>query len=112
MTTESTTATVPPDWRSVFLDMAERAFVLLLMALFLIRLAPMIASGACNILIAISEGLSAILILTRRPGAMVATPYAWAISIIGTCAPLLVAAGGAAVIGGTAPVLLMAAGLV
>src|SRR6476619_1725734 len=112
MTTETRAAAATPDWRSLLLDIAERGFVLLLMALFLIRLAPMIASGACNILIAISEGLGAILILTRRPVAMVATPYAWAISIIGTCAPLLVAAGGAAVSGGTAPVVLMAAGLV
>ena len=111
MTTESTATTAPPDWRSLLLDLAERGFVLLLMALFLIRLAPMIASGACNILIADSEGLSAILILTRRPGTMVTTPYAWAIAITGTCAPLLVVPGGAQLIGGTAPLLLMATGL-
>ena len=111
MTTETRAAAASPDWRSLLLDMAERGFVLLLMALFLIRLAPMIASGACNILIAVSEGLSAILILTRRPGAMVATPYAWAISITGTCAPLLVVAGGAELIGGTPPLMMMAAGL-
>ncbi len=104
------TATAP-DWRAIILDLAERGFVLVLMSFFLIRLAPMIESGACNILIAISEGLSAILIVTRRPGAMVATPYAWAISITGTCAPLLVTPGGEHLVTGTAPLVLMAAGL-
>src|SRR3954468_4862792 len=111
MTTESRAAAAPPDWRSLLLEMAERGFVLLLMALFLIRLAPMIPSGACNVLIGVSEGLSAILILTRSPGAMVVTPYAWAIAIIGTCAPLLIVPGGTPLIGAEAPVLLMATGL-
>ncbi len=111
MSIESRAAAAPPDWRALLLDLAERGFVLLLMTLFLMRLAPMIGSGACNILIAVSEGLSAILILTRRPGAVVATPYAWGISIAGTCAPLLVAPGGARLIEGTAPLVLMATGL-
>jgi len=104
-------APAPIDWRALALDLAERGFVLVLMALFLIRLAPMIESGACNVLIGISEGLSAILILTRRAGAVVATPFAWAISIAGTCAPLLVAPGGESLLTGTAPLVLMATGL-
>ena len=111
MATKPRAAAAPSEWRSFLLDMAERGFVLVLMALFLIRLAPMFASGACNLLIAFSEGLSAILILTRRPGAMLATPYAWAISIVGTCAPLLVVPGGALLIAGNGPLILMAAGL-
>jgi protein-S-isoprenylcysteine O-methyltransferase Ste14 len=111
MDTQTALAAPRADWRAIALDLAERGFVLLLMALFLIRLAPMIESGACNILIAISEGLSAVLILTRRPGAMMASPYAWTIAIAGTCAPLLVAPGGARLIGGTAPLVLMATGL-
>ena len=101
----------PTAWKTLGLDLAERAFVMVLMVLFLVRLAPMIGSGACNLLIAFSEGLSAILILTRRPGAVVATPYAWTIAIAGTCAPLLVAPGGERLIPGTAPLILMAAGL-
>ena len=101
----------PGAWKALALDIAERLFVMVLMVLFLVRLAPMIESGACNILIAVSEGLSAILILTRRPGAMIATPYAWTIAIAGTCAPLLVAPGGERLIPGTAPLVLMAAGL-
>jgi protein-S-isoprenylcysteine O-methyltransferase Ste14 len=112
MTIESTnTAPARLDWRALSLDLAERGFVFLLMLLFMIRLAPAIGSGACNILIAVSEGLSAILILTRRPGAVVGTAYAWAISIGGTCAPLLVAPGGLRLIPGTAPLVLMAVGL-
>lgn len=99
------------DWRAVSLDLAERGLVLLLMLLFMIRIAPAIGSGACNILIAVSEGLGALLILTRRPGAVVGTAYAWAISIGGTCAPLLVAPGGLRLIDGTAPLVLMAIGL-
>jgi protein-S-isoprenylcysteine O-methyltransferase Ste14 len=112
MGTESIIVAPRTDWRALLLDLAERGFVLLLMTLFLIRLAPMIGSGTCNILIAFSEGLSAILILTRRAGAVVATPYAWTISILGTCSPLLVAPGGARLIDGTAPLILMATGLV
>lgn len=104
-------AAAPTPWKALALDLAERAFLLVLMVLFLVRLAPMIESGVCNILIAISEGLGAILILTRRPGAVVATPYAWIIAIAGTCTPLLVAPGGARLIPGTAPLILMAAGL-
>lgn len=111
MATESRAAAAAPDWRSLLLDMAERGFVLLLMAMFLIRLAPMLGSGACNLLIAFSEALSAILMLTRRPGAVVASPYAWAISVVGTCAPLLVVPGGTLLIAGKGPILLMAAGL-
>ena len=99
------------DWRALCLDLAERGFVFLLMLLFAVRIAPAIGSGACYILIAISEGLSAILILTRRPGAVLASPYAWAISIAGTCAPLLVAPDGLRLVGGTAPLVLMAIGL-
>lgn len=111
MTIQAIAVTTRPGWRSLSLDVAERAFVFVLMTLFLVRLAPMIGSGACNVLIAISEGLGAVLILTRRPGAMVATPYAWIISIAGTCAPLLVEPGGARLMLGTAPLVLMAVGL-
>lgn len=101
----------PIAWKALALDVAERGFVMVLMVLFLVRLAPMIESGACNILIAVSEGLSAVLILTRRPGAMMGSLYAWTIAIAGTCAPLLVAPGGERLIPGTAPLVLMAAGL-
>ena len=115
MTVESARPASPAaarlDWRALCLDLAERGFVFLLMILFAIRIAPSMGSDACNILIAISEGLSAILILTRRPGPVLASPYAWAISIAGTCAPLLVAPDGLRLVPGTAPLVLMAVGL-
>lgn len=112
MTVEtSSTAPTRLDWRALSLDIGERAFVFVLMLLFVIRLAPAIESGACNVLIGISEGLSGILILTRRPGATIGTFYAWGIAIAGTCAPLLVAPGGLRVVHGTAPLVLMAVGL-
>jgi hypothetical protein len=113
MSIESASATPAAriDWRALSLDLAERGFVFLLMLLFVIRLVPAIGSGACNILIAISEALGAILILTRRPGAVTGTFYAWAISIGGTCIPLMVAPGGVRLLPGTAPLVLMAAGL-
>jgi protein-S-isoprenylcysteine O-methyltransferase Ste14 len=97
--------------RALALDILERLFVLVLMTLFLIRLAPMIGNGPCNILIAISESLGAILILVRRPGAVLASPYAWTIAIAGTCAPLLVAPGGERVIPWVVSATLMATGL-
>ena len=108
---ETRAVAAPPEWAALLLDVAERGFLLLLMTMFLVRLAPMLESGACNILIAVSEGLGAVLILTRRRGAVIATPYAWTIAIAGTCAPLLVAPGAARLIPGTAPLVLMAAGL-
>jgi protein-S-isoprenylcysteine O-methyltransferase Ste14 len=107
----TSTAPARVNWRALSLDLGERAFVFALMLLFVIRIAPAIGSSACNVLIAISEGLSAVLILTRRPGAVVGTAYAWAISIAGTCAPLLVAPGGLRALPGTAPLVLMAVGL-
>ena len=42
---------------------------------------------------------------------MVVTPYAWAIAIVGTCAPLLIVPGGTPLVGGNAPAMLMAVGL-
>jgi protein-S-isoprenylcysteine O-methyltransferase Ste14 len=115
MTVESTSTSPAADaarvdWRALALDLGERAFVLALMLIFAIRIAPAMGS-ACNVLIAVSEGLGTILILTRRPGAVIGSLYAWAISIGGTCAPLLVAPGGLRLIEGTTPLVLMAVGL-
>jgi protein-S-isoprenylcysteine O-methyltransferase Ste14 len=82
------------------LDIGERLFVLALAVLFLLRMIPAIGahgigtSMICNLLITVSEGLTALFTLFRRPGLAAATLYAWAISIAGTCSPLLVAPGG------------------
>jgi protein-S-isoprenylcysteine O-methyltransferase Ste14 len=80
--------------QALTLDLLERAFVLLLVSSFLYRLIPGINDSATNLLIMVSEGLTALMILIRRPGPAMNTGYGWAIAIIGTCAPLLIVRGG------------------
>ncbi|MEA3032118.1 MAG: hypothetical protein QOH86_134 [Sphingomonadales bacterium] len=75
---------------ALILDFIERAFVLLMMAAFAIRFNPHIHESVCNLLIMISEGLTGVMILIRRPGPMMNTGYGWAIAVIGTFSPLLV----------------------
>lgn len=79
---------------AVILDFVERAFVLLMMVAFAIRFNPHIHESVCNLLIMISEGLTGLMILIRRPGPMMNTGYGWAIAVIGTFSPLLVAPEG------------------
>ncbi|MBV8687866.1 MAG: isoprenylcysteine carboxylmethyltransferase family protein [Alphaproteobacteria bacterium] len=76
--------------QALLLDLAERAFVLVLVSTFLYRLVPGVSDSPTNLLIMVSEGLTALMILIRRPGPAMNTGYGWAIAIIGTCAPLLV----------------------
>jgi protein-S-isoprenylcysteine O-methyltransferase Ste14 len=79
---------------ALVLDFAERVLVLLMMAAFAIRFNPHIQESVCNLLIMISEGMTGLMIVIRRPGPMMNTGYGWAIAIIGTFAPLLVAPEG------------------
>jgi protein-S-isoprenylcysteine O-methyltransferase Ste14 len=79
---------------AMILDLTERAFVLLMMAAFAIRFNPHIHESVCNLLIMISEGLTGLMILIRRPGPMMNTGYGWAIAVIGTFSPLLIVPGG------------------
>jgi protein-S-isoprenylcysteine O-methyltransferase Ste14 len=97
--------------QALLLDFLERAFVLLLVSFFLYRLVPVIDDSACNLLILVSEGLTALMILIRRPGPAMNTGYGWAIAIIGTCAPLLVSPGGDQWIAPAAAIGLMSFGL-
>ena len=71
-------------------DLGERIFLLLLFAWFASRILPSVAGQPYNMLILVSESLTAFLVLIRRPGPMATTLYAWLIAIVGTCAPLLV----------------------
>jgi protein-S-isoprenylcysteine O-methyltransferase Ste14 len=81
--------------RAVLLDFAERAIVLAMATLFFSRMAATIGSGnIVNLLITISEGMTAVFVLIRRPGQIATTPYAWTIAFVGTCAPLMVAPQG------------------
>jgi protein-S-isoprenylcysteine O-methyltransferase Ste14 len=98
--------------RAVALDFAERAIVLAMAALFFSRMLPTIGAGnVVNLLITVSEGLTALFVLIRRPGRIATAPYAWTIAFVGTCAPLMVAPQGMRLIPAVASVALMIAGL-
>lgn len=72
------------------IDYAERALVALMSIPFLIAFSRAMPSHPYFILVAISEMLSVVLILTRRSGQIAATPYAFIIAIMGTALPLLI----------------------
>jgi protein-S-isoprenylcysteine O-methyltransferase Ste14 len=84
----------PPGSRFTFaLDMGERLVVVVLTLLFLSRLIPHVGDGPYNLLIMLSEGMTALCMVIRRSGPM-ATAYAWIIAMVGTWSPLLVMPGG------------------
>ena len=72
------------------IDFAERLFVVLISIPFVIAFAAAMSTHPQIILVAISEMLAVALILTRKPGAIAATPYAFLIAILGTALPLFV----------------------
>jgi protein-S-isoprenylcysteine O-methyltransferase Ste14 len=81
----------PPGSRFTFaLDMFERLIVVVLTILFLSRLIPHVSDGPYNLLIMVSESMTALWMVIRRPGPMATTPYAWMIAMVGTWSPLLV----------------------
>jgi protein-S-isoprenylcysteine O-methyltransferase Ste14 len=71
-------------------DIGERVLLMVFYGWFLSQIVPSVAGQPYNLLILASETLTALLVLIRRPGTMATSFYAWAIAIIGTCAPLLV----------------------
>lgn len=75
---------------SPIVDYGERILLLLLYCWFLSRILPSVGAQPYNALILVSETVTALLVLIRRPGPMATTFYAWAVAIVGTCAPLLV----------------------
>jgi protein-S-isoprenylcysteine O-methyltransferase Ste14 len=76
------------------LDMFERLIVVVLTIFFLSRLFPHVGEGPYNLLIMVSEGMTALCMVIRRPGPMATTLYAWIIAMVGTWSPLLVMPGG------------------
>jgi protein-S-isoprenylcysteine O-methyltransferase Ste14 len=85
----------PPGTRFTFaLDMFERLIIVLLTIFFLTRLMPHVGDGPYNLLIMLSEGMTALCMVIRRSGPMATTAYAWAIAMVGTWSPLLVMPGG------------------
>jgi protein-S-isoprenylcysteine O-methyltransferase Ste14 len=98
--------------RALVLDFAERAIVVAMAAVFFSRMAATIGQGnLINLLITVSEGLTAVFVLIRRPGQIATTPYAWTIAFVGTCAPLMVVPQGLHLVPTPASVTLMVAGL-
>lgn len=98
--------------RAVLLDFAERAIVLAMATLFFSRMAATIGSGnVVNLLITISEGMTAVFVLIRRPGQIATTPYAWSIAFVGTCAPLMVAPQGVHLVPAPVSIAAMVVGL-
>lgn len=89
------------------IDFAERLLIVLLAIPFLIAFGVALPSHPQYVLLALSECLAIGLMLIRKPGEIAATPYAFAIAIAGTAAPLFIRpAGGIAL----APSWLTAAG--
>jgi protein-S-isoprenylcysteine O-methyltransferase Ste14 len=85
----------PPGTRfTLAIDMFERLIVVVLTIFFLSRLIPHVGDGPYNLLIMLSEGMTALCMVIRRPGPMATTAYAWLIAMVGTWSPLLVMPGG------------------
>jgi protein-S-isoprenylcysteine O-methyltransferase Ste14 len=95
----------------VALDLIERFALLVLLGYFLVRLVPSLTAEPYNLLLLASEAFTVLLVLLRKPGAMADTSYAWTIAIVGTAAPLFVAALGQPLIPIWLGTLLMSAGL-
>jgi protein-S-isoprenylcysteine O-methyltransferase Ste14 len=79
---------------ALWLDLAERGFLLMLGSWMLYRFAPTVAGNPLNLLILVSEGLVLAFALFRRFGPAVNTARAWSVALIGTCAPLLIVPAG------------------
>jgi protein-S-isoprenylcysteine O-methyltransferase Ste14 len=103
----------PPGTRFTFaLDMFERLIVVVLTILFLSRLIPHVGDGPYDLLIMLSEGMTALCMVIRRPGPMATTVYAWVVAMVGTWSPLLVMPGGLQLLPESAATALMVAGLI
>lgn len=112
MTRPTTTAPARRSFQESFsVDLCERVFLLLLYAWFVSRILPSVSGQPYNMLILVSETVTAFLVLIRRPGPMATTLYAWAVAIVGTCAPLLVLPAGRTLIPVEIAALLMTTGL-
>jgi protein-S-isoprenylcysteine O-methyltransferase Ste14 len=77
------------------IDLGERLFVLMLFASLVVRLSHSLIFRPYNILVLISEGLVAFLIVIRRnTDAITMRPQDWIIAFAGTAMPMLLRAGG------------------
>ena len=96
----------------IILDIGERLFVLTLFAGLVIRLSHTLMFRPYNLLVLLSEGLVAFLIVARRSTADVTMrPMDWTIALAGTAVPMLLRAGGQALLPPAIGTLLMSGGL-
>jgi len=93
------------------LDYAERALVVLMIAWFHLRILPHVMESVCYLLILVSEGLTAAMILIRRPGETMNTAYGWTLAVAGTFGPLLIQPAGHLLLPGPVAAAIMATGL-
>jgi protein-S-isoprenylcysteine O-methyltransferase Ste14 len=108
----SLTAARTPGYGALVFDIVERAFLLALAVLAVVRLAPSIAADPQVALILTSEGLGVIFILLRKPAVRADfSPYAAGVAFLGTAAPLLVIAPEGGVLPAIVGFWIMVAGL-
>lgn len=69
---------------------AEKAFLIILAATVIVRLVPAIPTHPQVLMFLFSELIGVVFILTQRKGDWAVTPYATAISFVGTAAALLI----------------------
>jgi len=93
------------------IDLLERALLLLVLGWFLVRFVPSSTQEPYNLLLAVSEVFTVLLVLIRKPGQMASAPYVWAVAVVGTCAPLFVMPEGAIIIPPATGASVMFAGL-
>lgn len=99
-------------WLSIFADAFERLALVLLCAPFVLAFGATLSTHPWWILIAISETLSVIFILIRKPGQMVLSAYPFLVGFGGTMLPLLIRpADGAAIVPVAVSTTLMFSGL-
>jgi protein-S-isoprenylcysteine O-methyltransferase Ste14 len=96
---------------ALLLDFAERALVLAMIVGFNIRILPHYSESICYLLILVSEGLTALMILIRRPGETLNTAYGWTLAVLGTFGPLLISPGGRMLLAGPVAAGIMTVGL-
>ena len=93
-------------------DVGERLVVLTLFAGFVVRLSHTLIFRPYNLLVLLSEGLVAFLIIARRSTPnFTMRPMDWTIAMAGTALPMLLRAGGTALLPVAVGTLLMSGGL-
>jgi len=97
----------------ITIDLGERLFVLVLFATFVVQLSHTLVLRPYNLLVMLSEGLVAFLILIRRgTPEFTMRPLDWVIALAGSASPMLQRAGGMPLLPPMIGAALMFAGLI